>query len=237
MPRRAVITVAVACLGLSIGCVALYAHFVRKRAESLVLSAVMFSSNANPFPVAALRQQYGSRLKESEGCTASECNYEVVVSNRLLATLHLVPYTELKSNFWVRNGEVFENMLDYTTTVHHRSTITVHSAIQFGEGSFFFLHPWDDSTSVDTNGLATISSGSTDLKKQAVLALNTSCVTRMGGCTTVAELLPTIWEQTGKGTIRCRVPNREGMVDRPASWTWMKLVRHIAYHKQSGVAR
>ena len=219
--HRKLIT-ALLVLAAAVGSLFVYSHLIEMRAKRMVQNTLTLSARITPFPLAVLQQHYGKRLQPEEGCAPSECNYEVMVSNRVLAALHLVPYTELRSSFWVRNGEVIVNELDYATRVDSSRTVTVHAALDFDYGSVFTLHPWSDSTPLDTNGLASISSGSTVTKKQVVFALNTSCLTKLGGCSSVAELLPTVWERTANGAIRCRIPNREGFVDRPSSWTWMK---------------
>ena len=43
--------------------------------------------------------------------------------------------------------------------------------------------------------------------------MNTACLTRWGGCDSIAQLLPTVWEKTGQNTVRCMIPNREGVFD------------------------
>jgi hypothetical protein len=220
--RRRKLVSAFLIVVFALSSVLLYSRLVRRRAESMVQYSRELSTRTVPFSFAIVQQQYGSRLKPTEGCDPSVCIYEVEVSNRIFSLFRWVPPTSLKSTFWVRDGVVIENMLDYTTRVDNSRTVTVHASVGFVEGSVFTLHPWNTSTPPDTNGLASISSGSIEDKKQVVLALNTSCLTRFGGCTSIAELLPTVWERTANGSIRCRIPNREGFVDRPSSWTWMK---------------
>ena len=204
------------------GCLFLYSYLLRKRAESLLRSAYELSNYNGPLTSEVLRTKYGRRLSTLENCTFSSCAYEVVITNRALAFSRLLPYTELRSQFWVRNGVVYENMLDYMTTVHHRYNVVVHAAIGFGDDSYYAVHPWDASAPLDTNGLAHISRELSNAKKQRVLALDTSCLTRIGGCTTIAELLPSVWQRTANDRIKCVVPNHEGFVVAPADWWWVK---------------
>jgi len=165
-----------------------------------------------------LQQRFGSQLKQIGNCAPrSECGYEVVVSNRPFAVTHLVPYTEMKSVFDVRDGVVSSNMVDYTTTVHDRQSIVTHVAIDYCKTcDSFSLHPWEASP-LGTNGLVVVGSASSAEKRRYVLSLDTRCMTKRAGCSTVAELLPTVWE-VRNGTIMCRVPNHEGFVDYPSEW-------------------
>jgi hypothetical protein len=205
-----------------VGCFFLYSYLLRKRGESMVRSAYELSNYNGPLTSTVLKKQYGRSLKTLPECTPSLCAYEVVIKNRVLALLHLVPYTELRSQFWLRNGVVYENMLDYMTTVDRRYNVVAHAGIGFNEDPYFAVHPWGASAPLDTNGLAHISSVLPNVKKQTVLALDTSCLTRIGGCTTIAELLPSVWQRTPNDQIKCVVSNHEGWVVAPADWWWVK---------------
>jgi hypothetical protein len=222
MPRTRWFAAIVVILAV-VGCLFLYAYLLRNRAESLVRSAHELSNyKSGPLTSAVLKKQYGSSLKTLQDCTPSFCGYEVVVTNRVLALLRLVPYTELKSQFWLRNGVVYENMLDYMTTVHRRYNVVAHASIGFDEGGYFAVHPWGASAPLDSNGLAHISAVLSNSKKQTVLALDTGCLTRIGGCTTIAELLPSVWQRAPNDQIKCVVSNHEGWVVAPADWWWVK---------------
>jgi hypothetical protein len=211
-----------------IACLSLYCYMLRRRAESIVHSAYELSHYQKNFLTSAeLKRRYGNDLKPLQECSSSFCAYEVVITNRVLAVLGVVPYTELRSEFWMRNDIVYENMLDYTTTVHGRYTIVAHSAIGYNEDAYFSVHPWDASAPLDTNGFAHISAALSDSQKQTVLALDTGCLTKIGGCTSIAELLPSVWQPTTNGQIRCIVSNHEGFVIAPADWPWVKGAEHI----------
>ncbi len=107
-------------------------------------------------------------------------------------------------------------MLDFTTRVHNRYSIVVHAQTDFKDADEFYLHPWGDSTPMDTNGLVAITAGAPLEKKRIALALNVSCLTKIGGCSTVADLLPTVWQLRANG-IDARIQNHEGFIDAPTS--------------------
>ncbi len=214
------VTIAFLILGVPVGSLYLYAHLLDSRAEFLVRTAYELSEQKGAPPtVATLRGHFGSRLKQLDGCSGSECGYEVFISNRVLAVLHLVPYTEIRSYFWTKDGVIQESMVDYTTTVNHRYNVVAHVQIDFCPGcNSFSLHPWDDSSPLDTNGIVEFGTALSAYKKRSVLSLNTGCLTKLGGCASVAELLPTVWQRTASGRIACRIPNHEGWIDKPAGW-------------------
>lgn len=214
------IVIAVLSLAGAIATLLLYSHLLRRRAETLLRNSYELSNQAgNTVTVGVLQQRFGSQLKQLYGCAASqsECGYEVVVSNRLLAATHLARYAEMKSQFDLRDGVVIQNMVDYSTNVPDGSSIVTHVQIDFCKTcDSFSLHPWEASPTT-TNGLVEIGSASSIEKKHHVLSLDVRCMTKRGGCSTVAELLPTVW-QYRDGRIICRIPNHEGFVDYPSEW-------------------
>jgi len=118
--RRLIVAVTVAAL-IACGSVFWYLHLITKRAHFIVATAYELSQAKQTPTVANLRQRFGSGLRDE--CVGPECSYTVTVSNRVLAALHIVPYTELQSYFWTRDGVVLENLLNYTTTVNRRHRI------------------------------------------------------------------------------------------------------------------
>src|SRR3954469_15387808 len=96
--RRSAIAVVVLVL-VATGSLFLYSYRLRKSAEYTVRIAYELSEKKQSPTIAELRQLFGNGLRQL-GCGAySECSYEVVLSNRFLSTLRVVPYTELRSYF------------------------------------------------------------------------------------------------------------------------------------------
>ncbi len=218
MIRR--LAIAVAAIGVSaLGSLFLYAHFVNDRAEIMVRTIYELSDQKQIPTLADIRERFGKQLKQLDRCTAADCGYAVVLSNRALAALHTIPYTELKIYFWVRDGLLLETLVDYTTTVNHRYNVVTHVQIDFCKGcQTFAIHPWDESSPQDTNGLVGIGREASGLNRRTVLSLNTRCLTKLGGCDSVADLLPTVWQQTADKRIACRIKNDKGFAEKPANW-------------------
>jgi hypothetical protein len=220
MARRLALVSAVAVV-LAILSFLLYGYWISERARFILRTAQEFSEQKTQPTLDEIRKRFGTRLR-LDWCGAHTCAYKVTVSNQIFAALHLVPYTELQSNFWARNGLVYENLLDYMTTASGRKNVTAHAGVQFEKGCVFSLDPWEDSSPRNSNGLADIAAACPDAEKQAVLDLSEACLTKAGGCATIADLIPRVWEHNADGTIRCRIPSCEGFVDPPAGWTWVK---------------
>ena len=119
----------------------------------------------------------------------------------------------------IRDGLLLETLVDYTTTVNHRYNVVTHVQIDFCKGcQTFAIHPWDESSPLDTNGLVGIGREASGLNRRTVLSLNTRCLTKLGGCDSVADLLPTVWQQTANKRIACRIQNDKGFAEKPSNW-------------------
>jgi hypothetical protein len=184
-----------------------------------MLRTVYELSDQEPPPtLSEIQQRFGKELKLGT-CGASDCFYIVVVSNRALAAIHATPYTEMKSYFGVRNGVVLGTMTDYSTTVDHRYNVVSHVQVDLCKGcQTFAIHPWDESSPLETNGLVEIGKEASDQDRHKVLSLNTRCLTKFGGCDSIADLLPAVWQQTANKRIACRIQNDKGFVQKPANW-------------------
>lgn len=56
----------------------------------------------------------------------------------------------------------------------------------------------------------------TPVRSVSLSHLDAGCLTKLGGCSNIAEFFPKVWQQTSTHTIHCRIPNREGIVDKAA---------------------
>jgi hypothetical protein len=215
MQRLAFAIVIVGAVALSY--LLLYAKLLNKQAESIVRTAYELCAQKQAPTLADIRGHFGTQIKQLDEWPHSLCAYTVILSNRILAALHLAPYTQMESYFLVRDGTVLGDMVNYTTTVNHRYTVVAHVQIDFCKGcQMFAIHPWDQSSPLDTNGLVEIGNEASAHNRRTVLSLNTACLTRVGGCDSVADLLPTVWQKTANGRIACKIGNDEGFVQKPA---------------------
>lgn len=195
--RRCLSAVAVAACVATVG-LCVYSQILKERADTLIRFTHELSNHQDAPPtLAILEKRFGAQLKPLDGCTPSHwCGYRVSLSNKVLAALRIAPYTQLESEFWASDGVVETNMLNYTTIVRRRYSIVVHAQTDFTNADSFYLHPWGDSSPLDTNGLVVISSGVPAEQRNTALALNLGCLTSFVGCDTVADLLPTVWQRT-----------------------------------------
>jgi hypothetical protein len=209
------VIITVICVGILVSFIPVYSIVLEMRAESLIHKATILSENlGKPTTLSTVQAVYDGKLTQIPGCTPTGCGYEIVESNQVLAALHWAPYSEIRSEVWFRDGIMSTLILDFTSSANPYHSIVSHVFIQEGNGLEFDLAPWEESSPADTNGIVDIRQESLKVHEQTVLGFDLTCLTNHRGCMSVAELLPTVWEQRKDGKIRCRLENHEGFIER-----------------------
>ena len=211
------------CLGALLALMAVCGTFVylfrlERNASDVVAAVYKLSLSPNPPTIQDLRQRFGSTLRQPDPCTPDGCGYDLFLSNHALAVLHLAPYTALRSSFWVRNGIVDQNTLEFWTLGRGGGMVLSYVVVKYCSGcESFTIHPSANSSPLGTTGSVEIGYASTVTNKGSALALNTGCLLRLRGCKSIAEISPRIWQQNPDRTISCKIPNHDGVVDESAS--------------------
>ena len=198
---------------LSVAAIYIYSYRLRRCADDIVRSAYELSQKRQSPTVEEVRQRFGSALEQPSPCTAGGCGYQVLLSNRVLAALRLTPYSVLRSSFWARDGVIESSLIEFWTHSQDRWVLFYVQVKYCQHCDSFVVVPWND-TRPPVTGSVEIGSASTTEMKRVALALNTQCLTRLGGCATIADVSPNIWQRTSSGIIRCRIPNHEGDVEK-----------------------
>jgi hypothetical protein len=190
----------------------IYLYLLKRRADHVVDAAYALSLQKRPPALQELRQRFGGALRQPT-CTPYGCDYDVFLSNRVLAAVHLVPYAALRLSFWVENGAAASSSLDFWTTAGERGMVLSHVLVKYCDRcDTFQILPFEDSSYLGTSGSIEIGYRSAANKKRLALSLNTGCLTGLRGCATIPEMFPKLWQLTPAGNISCRIPNREGAV-------------------------
>lgn len=206
---RIAIIAATCCLVAGLCFFEAYSLSVRHRANRLILISREFSQRGKPPTLGEIRSAFGSDLQQLGPCTYDGCGYEANLSNRLLHALHLAPFTELRTQFWEEKGVMQSNSIYFYAMPHGASDVLVKYCKACDSPN---VSPYADSAKFFT-GYVEIDLSAPDVAREKAFGMNTSCLSKLGGCNSVAELLPTVWQQTPQGTIICVVPNRDGVLD------------------------
>lgn len=208
------ISVVTAGMTTAVVAVALLAYrvAVKNEARDLLATATEVAASDDPNAAfAAVQSRYGTRLKQVEGCPATECAYELAVSNEALALLRLAPHTELKLRFNTKHNRVTGSMVDYRTTLRSGAAPVVHVQTDYCPGcTYFYLHPWANSSPDRYSGIVQLGAKAPPEMRRLAMGLEPGCLTKFNGCRDIAELLPTVWARTEDGNTMCRVPTDAG---------------------------
>ena len=187
-----------------LGALVIYSNRLKRNAEKVVRVSYELSQQEHPPALDDIRHQFGTQLKQSAACTASGCEYEVTLSNRVLAEIRLAPYTALRSSFWVKGDLLEENDLGlFTVSRRGRGIVAYVDAKYCKRCENFDINPCMGSMASVASGSVQIGSGSRLTDKRTAFAFNTGCLSSLRGCASIAELLPTIWQRTAAGTVQC----------------------------------
>jgi hypothetical protein len=196
-----------------------------KRDSRELLATVEALSQSRDF--AGVRRKYGTRLRQLPHCDQSDCSYEIVISNKLLAMVHLSSYAEIRARFDVSRADVITSMLDYRTAPSGEAGSIVHVQTDYSCAatcSYFYVHPWQDTGlnlnratpwegASSNNGIVEFGYATNPVNRKAALSLNLECLTGAERCTNISQLLPTLWTAVHDDLVRCPIPNETGKVE------------------------
>jgi hypothetical protein len=202
-------------LAVLAGCTfGVYSYRLKRSADAIVRVSYELSQKAQTPTLQEIRHRFGSALEQPDPCTAYGCGYQIILYNRVLAAAHL-PYSVLRSYFWATNGVIDDNRLEFWTVGSQGVVALSYVEVKYCDRcDSVSIVPWQGSTQLNTTGSVEIGSDSSANMKRIALALDTGCLTRLGGCTNIAELSPKVWQQTSSRTISCRIPTHEGVIDK-----------------------
>jgi len=155
---------------------------LRRNADRIIRSSYeLFQQERRP-SLDNVRERFGEKLKQTSPCKDVGCGFEVVLSNGLLARFHLAQFATLKSTFWVRNGTVDENVLEFWTVRADGGMILAFTDAKYCKACNDFSA--GNSLSVDLSSQAP--------RKRSAFGFNANCLSNVKGCATAADLLPAI---------------------------------------------
>ena len=155
---------------------------LRHSADRIIRSSYeLFQQEQRP-SLDNVRERFGDELKQTSPCKDFGCGFEVVLSNRLLARFHLAQFTTLKSTFWVRNGTVDENVVEFWTVREDGGMILAYTDAKYCKA----CNDFSSGKSVN------IDLGSQALQKRGAFGFNASCLLSVKGCATPTALLTAV---------------------------------------------
>jgi hypothetical protein len=199
------LVVVLIAIGVFVGIVA---YRIRVQATILLDDFRELGTSTNPTAnFGSLMQKYKNQIHRLGACTPKACEYEMTFSNKMLAPLRVIPFTEMNLVFREYDGRIRSAMLDYRAALIDRKSPTVHieqGLFPKGRGTRFDVSP-HGTTGDRWSGLVSYDQRATSEQRDSALALNVNCLVKPGGCTDIADLLPTMWNHHGANTVSSRL--------------------------------
>jgi hypothetical protein len=173
---------AVAAVLLSLIVVVVARYEIKRNADRIIRSSYELFQQPQRPTLDDMRQRFGDELKQTSPCKDSECGFEVVLSNRLLARLHVARLTVLESEFWVRDGSVDENRIGLWTVRDGGRMTLAYADAKYCKACNDF----------SSGNAVNIDLGSQAPQKRAAFRFNTNCLLNIRGCATPPDLLPAV---------------------------------------------
>ena len=156
--------------------VAAYSHWLKRSADKVVRVSYELSQRESTPTIEDPRHRFGTELRQSAACTTSGCGYEVILSNGILSKLRLVPYTVLRSSFWVRDNVLEENVLELWTVRRHKGMVLAYVDAKYcKECDSFDVVPCTGASASLRSGSVMIGLRSRLADKQTAFGFNTEC--------------------------------------------------------------
>jgi hypothetical protein len=199
------------CLILLVGaCLFICVSATKTRRDAKTILEVIRELSVSKSPndtFDSFRWKYRGKLKDSNVCSMHFCTYEADISNKAIAKLHLLPYTEMKVWFVVSRGKLATTMVEYRVALEGANSPVVHvqqDLCTHGCGVRFDVNP-HGTTKQSWNGLVEFNASAAQRERDAALAFNLDCFSRVRGCQDLTDLLPTVWQRAGSGQITSRL--------------------------------
>jgi hypothetical protein len=179
--KLSIALVAVALLGSVVAVVTARYELTHNADRIIRGSYELFQQEQRP-SLNNVRERFGDELKQTSPCKDFGCGFEVVLSNRLLARFHLAQFTTLKSTFWVRDGAVDENVVQFWTVRGDGSMVLAYTDAKYCNACNDF----------SSRNSVNIDLGSQASQKRGAFGFNTNCLLSVNRCATPADLLPVV---------------------------------------------
>jgi hypothetical protein len=194
------------CAGIGGGVV-----HTRRQAKMLLENLKGLDKNIDPASsFSAFKERHRDQLAKEE-CANDLCQYEFVVNNWIIATLHLAPRTEIRATVTLFHGGLDVAGVEYTSGIFKANSPIVHVQEDFCADrsdipcDHFGLNPHGRNVAPTWNGIVEFGQSATDEQKRAAWTLNLDCLASHYGCKDISQLLPEIWKATGPGLVSSRM--------------------------------
>lgn len=199
--------IAAGCIGfvVTVAAIGWYEISLPARETARNLTAVNGLSVGRTTETELLERKEFQRVERS--CYQENCMYRMQLDNHLLNRLHLAPYMWVATFVRVKDGLVADVFVVIARA--GRPTISLHQAQALPKGCSAF--PCIKTLTAPNKavlGSGIIFDNASDIRNHLPQAINSQCLSRLQGCTTIAEVVPLVttlrMEETASGALKPR---------------------------------
>lgn len=197
-------------LGLTLTCCAFAAGILHNRRQASMLLEDIKHLEASTNSFSPFQEKHRHQLTNEE-CNDKVCEYEYVVSNWILSSIHLTPRAELRAMVIVFNQNLDAAGVEYTSAVFKKNSPVVHVQEDFCADrtdipcDHFGVNPHGRGVSPAWNGIVEFGQRATNEQKARAWAVNLGCFAAIHGCSDISQLSPKIWKAVRPGIVSSRV--------------------------------
>lgn len=197
-------------LGLTLTCCAFAAGILHNRRQASMLLEDIKHLEASTNSFSPFQEKHRHQLTNEE-CNDKVCEYEYVVSNWILSSIHLTPRAELRAMVIVFNQNLDAAGVEYTSAVFKKNSPVVHVQEDFCADrtdipcDHFGVNPHGRGVSPAWNGIVEFGQRATNEQKARAWAVNLGCFAAIHGCSDISQLSLKIWKAVRPGIVSSRV--------------------------------
>jgi hypothetical protein len=156
-----------------------------------------------------LQQKYASKLKRGPNCNFEYCFYEINVSNRPLAMLHLADPAEMITTFQFVQGSLSIVMIEYRVHPRDSESVFVHVQEDYCRTDCvdwwsLGIHPHGKRSDEKWNAIVDFNGNVIGKPRDGARSFNFRCFLPLSYCRDIVDLLPGIWQHNPDGSVRAR---------------------------------
>lgn len=205
--RRGVFAVSI-CVALLAGVLAAYSYALHRSAMRVLASAGRIASMADAErELEGLRGTFATWQSERVASSNEARIRQIQIENRLLTSLHLVPHTVLSLAINSRGEDLKQVVVVmYSGDGNSLSGAWVQEDFAAPPRAMY-VSARRDGTGRPFKVVVEFSNRASSGEKEKALAVNVGCLTRLLGCRSAADILPTVWSPNPPTDVSTTIPN------------------------------
>jgi len=183
----------------------------RRKVESLLRDVSVLSNSQDPTAYFSfMKRRYARDLQPKDYCTPSRCIYEVAITNKMPYWFRPIPRTGFTASFEIYDGSLIHVLMQYRSSrsdvpsplVWVQQDIWTNPSIGC---NWIAVDPHGRDVKQTAHGDVDLGRCATPFEKKVALNFDLECMTKLGGCKDISEMLPDVWKRTAPDAVSTRI--------------------------------